>query len=400
MAPFRLYAFRSILRAVLILALAAACNMPLAASRGGPDSLPGAPPQSTPAAAPATPAAAVLAPVAAKSTATPLPTPSPTPTPPPSLGTLAREQGVWIGSSVSPGLLSEDSDYAQLLLREFNSVTPENAMKFEVIHPEPGVYDFSGADAIVEFAGRHGLLVRGHTLVWDNQLPPWIVNGEYTREEWIAILRDHIHTVVGRYRGRVAAWDVVNEAFSREGALFNTHWLRVIGPEYLALSFQWAHEADPDALLFYNDNGGEGLTRQSEAIYALMQGLLAAGVPVHGVGMQMHTTLETAPTPHELAANMERLAALGLQVHITEMDVRTQYSSASDEEKLLAQAQVYQNVLGVCLSAANCTLFATWGINDAHSWIRWYTGNDDMPLLFDRESKPKPAYEALMALFR
>ena len=137
-----------------------------------------------------------------------------------------------------------------------------------------------------------------------SQLPAWLTEGTWTRDELIAIIREHITTVVGHYRGRVAAWDVVNEGVGDDGSLRDTIWLRGIGPEYIDMAFRWAHEADPDALLFYNDYAGEGLGTKSDAIYALVQGLLERGVPINGVGLQMHVSLRWSPQPQDVAANM------------------------------------------------------------------------------------------------
>ncbi|MDW8049331.1 MAG: endo-1,4-beta-xylanase, partial [Nitrososphaerota archaeon] len=233
----------------------------------------------------------------------------------PSLRTLAEKCGIYIGAAVEPDYLT--MDYAETLKREFNMVTTENVLKFGPVHPQPTVYSFAGADRVIEFAEAHGMKVRGHTLVWHSQLPSWITAGRYTRDEWIQILRDHIMTVVGRYRGRIYAWDVVNEAIDDSGALRNTIWLQNIGPEYIELAFRWAHEADPNALLFYNDYGAEGLGVKSDAVYNLVKGLLEKGVPIHGVGLQMHISADSPPSPQSVAANIRRLNNLGLEVHIT-----------------------------------------------------------------------------------
>ncbi len=178
----------------------------------------------------------------------------------------------------------------------------------------------------------------------------------------------------------------------------NTFWLQKIGPEYIELAFRWAHEADPQALLFYNDYNNEGLNPKSDAIYRLVQDLRSRGVPIHGVGLQMHLRVDLPPDTQAVAANMERLAQLGLQVHITEIDVRIQNGSGSTEERLRAQAQIYRDMLSVCLNATNCPAFVTWGVSDQYSWIPGFTGNPDAPLLFDASFQPKPAYNALVEL--
>lgn len=322
----------------------------------------------------------------------------------PSLGSLALGHGILIGSAVSGNWLTTDKAYAGLVSREFTLLTPENSMKFEVIHPALDRYDFFDGDLVVKFAQQNGLRVRGHTLVWFNQLPKWVTDaykkGSYTREQWINILRDHIYTVVGHYKGKIYAWDVVNEAISDQGLLLDSLWLDTIGPDYIALAFQWAHEADPQALLFYNDFSGEGMNIKSQTIYSLMDGLLKAGVPVDGIGMQMHISLVKYPAARELAANMRRLEALGLQVHITEMDVRIQDSSAPMAERLATQAAIYKEIYTVCMQAPNCTAFSTWGLTDAHSWIPSFTGHADAPLLFDQNGQPKPAYKAIINILK
>ncbi len=315
----------------------------------------------------------------------------------PSLRSLAQAIGIYIGAAADPSLIQSDPGYAELLSHEFNMLTPENVMKFETIHPEPERYDFYPADILVAYAQAYGMGVRGHTLVWDSQLPAWVTQGNFTREQWIAILRDHIYTVVGHFRGQIYAWDVVNEALDNEGRPRDTIWLRAIGPDYIAMAFQWAHEADPQAKLFYNDDNGEGMNQKSQAIYQLVQGLLAAGVPINGVGLQMHVSLSSAPSAQDLAANMQRLRELGLEVHITEMDVRIQSSNKSLDEKLQLQAQVYQSVLTTCLAAPNCKAFVTWGVSDRYSWIPGFTGHPDAPLLFDQAGQPKLAFYTVMS---
>jgi endo-1,4-beta-xylanase len=312
-----------------------------------------------------------------------------------SLRALAEIRDIQIGAAVAARPLQSEALYTETLAREFSMLTPENAMKFESLHPDRDRYDFGNADAIVDFAEAHGMQVRGHTLVWHNQLPRWLTEGNWTRDELIEILREHIMTVVGRYRGRVVAWDVVNEAVADDGSsLRDSIWLRGIGPEYIDMAFRWAHEADPDALLFYNDWGGEGQGPKCDAIYALVRDLWQRDVPIHGVGLQMHVGLDACPEPQDVAANMERLAALGLEVHITEMDVRIDLPAT--QEELDEQARVYRDMLQVCLSAENCTGFVLWGFTDSHSWIPDFFQGCGAALIFDKAYHPKPGCNALM----
>lgn len=208
------------------------------------------------------------------------------------------------------------------------------------------------------------------------------------------ILKNHIYTVVGRYRGRIYAWDVVNEAIADDGSLRRTIWLEKIGPEYIELAFRWAHEADPNALLFYNDYNAEGLGPKSDAVYNLVKNLLEKGVPIHGVGLQMHVSVEWPPNTNDIYANIKRLNELGLEVHITEMDVRIR-EPATDED-LIRQAEIYRNVLKVCLNAKNCKAFVMWGFTDRYSWIPFFFSGYGSALIFDEDYQPKLAYQYLL----
>ncbi len=311
------------------------------------------------------------------------------------LRSLAQARHFYVGTTVNVDALSSEPVYSATLAREFNMVTPEVSMKFSETEPQPDVYTFAKADSIVAFAQAHQMQVRGHNLVWFTDLPMWLTSGTFTRDQLIAILRDHIMTEVTRYRGQVNIWDVVNEAVGDNGALRDSIWLRGIGPQYIDMAFQWAHEANPQARLFYNDYGGEGLGRKSDAIYALVKGMLQRGVPIDGVGLQMHISLDSYPNPQDVLENMQRLTALGLEVQITEMDVKTQDDPRPMAAKMTAEAQLYGEMLHTCLSVAHCTAFVMWGFTDAHSWIPAYTGHPDYPLIFDAEYHPKPAYFAL-----
>jgi endo-1,4-beta-xylanase len=274
----------------------------------------------------------------------------------------------------------------------------EQEMKFEPIHPENDRYDFAAADWTVALAERYQMAVRGHTLVWHNTLPNWLLTGQWTRDELSGILKDHVQTVVGRYRGRVLAWDVVNEAIADDGTLRDCIWLQGIGPEYIEMAFHWAHEADPNALLFYNEGGGEGLGPKSDAIYALVKGLQERGVPIDGVGLEMHVRIDAPPDPAAVAENLARYAELGLQVQITEMDVFIDLPVTA--EKLDRQALVFSQMLETCLAAPNCTAFVVWGFSDRQSWVPYYFAEYDAATLFNQAYRPKPAYEALRAALR
>jgi endo-1,4-beta-xylanase len=312
----------------------------------------------------------------------------------PTLRSRAQQHGVQIGAAVSIDALRNDEAYRRTLGREFNRVVAENVMKFENVHPERDRYTFEDADEIMRFARRHGMIVHGHTLVWHTQVPDWLEQGDFTSDEMKVILQAHIQTVVGRYRGQIKSWDVVNEAIADDGTLRKTLWLDRIGPEYIELAFRWAHEADPDARLIYNDYGGEGDNPKSDAIYKLVRDLRERGVPIHGVGMQMHIGEYDAPWAPDVAANMQRLAELGLDVYISEMDVRL--GMPASPESLTAQAQLYRTMLEVCMSAPNCKALTLWGMTDKYSWIPKFFPGTGVALIFDEAYEPKPAYVEMM----
>jgi endo-1,4-beta-xylanase len=207
---------------------------------------------------------------------------------------------------------------------------------------------------------------------------------------------------MGHYKGKIFAWDVVNEAVDDNNKMRESVWYKVIGPDYIEQAFRFAREADPDAKLFYNDYNTEGMGSKSGAVYKMVKELKEKGVPIDGVGLQMHIGAAPgeAPSAKALAANIKRLNDLGLEVHITEMDVKIQKLSGTDEEKFQKQADVYAMVLKTCLEAENCTALVTWGLTDQFSWIPGFTGHPDAPLLFDKKYQPKPAYHALIKVLQ
>jgi endo-1,4-beta-xylanase len=282
-----------------------------------------------------------------------------------------------------------------VLAHEYDSVTPENAMKFAFIHPERHRYDFDDADRIVRFAREHHMKVRGHTLVWYREAPDWVTKGKWTRPQLERVLRDHIRTVVGRYRGKVAEWDVVNEALGEDGKLRDSVWTRVIGPDYIPLAFRWAHEADPDARLFYNDFDLEYPGPKARAAVDLVRRLKADGVPIDGVGIQAHELTVHTPTTEELDAALRSYTDLGLDVAITELDVGVHLPASRRE--LAEQADVYRYVLDACLDVPRCTSFTTWGFTDRHSWVPGEIDGFGDALPFDQDDRAKPAARALKA---
>lgn len=316
---------------------------------------------------------------------------------------VADQSHILVGAAVRPSLFSEAA-YSATLAREFNMVEPEDAMKWWTVRHTADAFDFREGDEAVRFAQAHGMKVRGHCLVWDHNNPEWLAQGHFTPAQLSHLLEEHITTVMKHYAGQVFAWDVVNEALDENGRLKNSPWydqpgigLSEKGTAYIEQSFRWAHEADPQALLFYNDNGGEGLNRKSDAIYAMVKDFKLRGVPIDGVGLQLHISqfdLDIAA----IAANIARLTALGVQVHITELDVSLPLDSSGStmNDDLLRQAEVYRGVVHACLQSPGCTAIQTWGFTDKYSWIGSHShGTRGAGLPFDRAYKPKPAYDAM-----
>ncbi|PEC51944.1 endo-1,4-beta-xylanase [Bacillus sp. AFS096315] len=312
-----------------------------------------------------------------------------------SLRTLAEKNNFSIGTAVNGSSFLNDSQYRHTLKTEFNVITLENELKFVNVHPQSNMYNFILPDYIVDFAMKNNQKVRGHTLVWQNGLPDWINYSNYTRDQLKVILKNHIQTVVGHYKGKIYAWDVVNEAFNDNGSLRDNIWLRKIGPEYIELAFQWAHEADPNALLFYNDDRNDSLNDKSNAIYETFKSLKERGIPIDGIGFQTHTSINNVRDYNSISKNIVRLSKIGLQVQITEMDVKIQDSDDSTKIRLDKQAKLYADTLKICLTHKNCNAFVTWGFTDKYTWIPSYTGRDDKPLIFDSKYKPKPSYNSL-----
>jgi endo-1,4-beta-xylanase len=292
----------------------------------------------------------------------------------------------------------DDPDYTSTFLANFDSLTPEHEMKWAAIEPARGVFDFRRADALVAFAAAHGRAVRGHALVADKPLPGWLTSPllPWSRDQLIAIMHEHIAAVVGRYRGRVAEWDVVNEAFAPDGSLARNVWLRTIGPGYIELAFRFAREADPGAALYLTDTGAEWPGRQQDAIFALAADLRARGVSIDGVGFQNHVMAARYPSRAELETAFRRFGSAGLRTEITEMDVASPVTGALSD-RLAEQTAAYAAAAQACAAVPACVRFTTWGVSDRFSW----KPAAEMPLLFDYDWDPRPAYDAVaLALAR
>jgi endo-1,4-beta-xylanase len=314
---------------------------------------------------------------------------------------------------VAVNLNSLRGDDSALIMKEFNSITPENDMKMSPIHPAENGYNWRNADVIVAFAQRNGLKIRGHNLVWhyESQTPQWIFKDKgnpASKEVVLQRLKDHITTVVNRYKGKIYAWDVANEVISdkRDEYLRPSDWYRICGEEYIAKAFQWAHEADPDALLFYNDYNEINPVKR-EKIYKLVKGLKDAGIPIHGVGLQAHWAINE-PSERQLDSTLKRFADLGVKIQITELDISVytkehdarerrpeDANTAFTAEKEAAQIEKYKMCFELFRKYKSVVSSVTfWNLSDRYSWLDNFPvqNRKDYPLLFDRDLKPKKVY--------
>jgi endo-1,4-beta-xylanase len=337
----------------------------------------------------------------------------------------AYKKHFMIGAALNSAQFTEtDKRGAEIVKKQFNTITPENVLKWGLVHPDPDRYDFAAPDKYVEFGVKNKMFIVGHTLVWHNQTPKWVFEDAQgkplTREALLERLRDHIHTVVGRYKGKIRGWDVVNEALNEDGTMRQTQWYKIIGEDYLAKAFQYAHEADPKAELYYNDYSLENEPKRNGAV-ALLKKLLAQKIPVKAVGLQGHNRM-TWPTLGQQDTTIAAFAALGIKVMITELDVemlpRDTGNQAADvnldiklnktlnpyvdglpESLQQEQAKRYADLFAIYLKhKRSVTRVTFWGVTDGDSWLNGWPvrGRTNHPLLFDREGKPKPAFDAVI----
>src|SRR5690554_1987230 len=309
-----------------------------------------------------------------------------------------------------------DPEGLEMAEYHFNSLTPENVMKWEEIHPEPGKYDFEAADRFVDFAKKHGKYIVAHTLVWHNQTPDWVFlddeGNELDRDSLLARMEDHIKTVVGRYKGKIQAWDVVNEAFNMDGSFRESKWYQIIGDDFIAKAFEFAHEADPKAELYYNDYALENSTKR-KAIIQFAQTLLDQNIPITGIGSQSHLSLSNMPEPEETEQMILDFSELDLTFMITELDINV-LPTARNDGNLRRDTDIYANGLpqeiDKKLADAYAGLFniylkhsdkiervTLWGISDSGSWLNYLPMERvNYPLLFDRNNEAKTAFHAII----
>jgi endo-1,4-beta-xylanase len=308
----------------------------------------------------------------------------------PTLKAAADQTGRLIGAAVGAAYLA-DATYARTAATQLNFITPENEMKWDATEATRNVFSFDRADTILAFAAQNGLQIKGHTLVWHSQLPSWVTDIQDATDLRNTMI-NHITQVALHFRGRVIAWDVVNEAAADAGqSLRSNVFMQLLGARYIDDAFIAAHAADPYARLYYNDYGAEGKGAKADFVYNLVQGMLARGVPIHGVGLQMHTgPTDLSPSAADVASNMQRLAALGLDVMITEMDVQI---CTSD---LQTQSRRFHDIVAGCVAQPFCRAVTVWGIPDKYSWRNGQSCATPRPLLFDDNYAPKPAHAGVL----
>jgi endo-1,4-beta-xylanase len=333
---------------------------------------------------------------------------------PDSLRALAARIGLRFGTALIPQDI-ETPSYAAIAGSQFSVVTPGNGMKWQIVEPAQGSYDWSQADQLVAFARANRQLIRGHTLLWHNQLPDWlttgVANGTITAPQLRELLHQHIMIEVTRYRGKIWQWDVANEFFldsDPSGIDPSNFWIAALGPEIIPQAFRWAHEADPGALLFYNDYniaGEDGTNAKSDAVYAWLQEQLAAGVPIMGIGNQGHLDTQYGFSGARFQQDLERYASAGVKVAITEADVRTFVNNATDQVPtdslaVFAQPYEYSQMLKAALAVPDVISFTVWGFTDSDSWVPGTFAGEGYAAIYDVNQQPKNAYYELQSDLR
>ncbi len=333
-----------------------------------------------------------------------------------SLGALAAPINLRIGNAINTDKLNVDAAYTALAANQYSTVTPENVMKWDSIEPTQGQLNFAPGDKLIAFAQQHNQLVRGHTLLWHNQVPGWLTtgvsNGTISNDQLRELLKQHIFAEVGHFKGKIWQWDVANEIFANswdphplaDGVNGDDFWVSHLGEGIVADAFRWAHQADPHALLFYNDfniAGEDGTNAKADAVYAWAKSLQAQGVPINGIGEQGHLDTQYGFSGARMQDDLARYASLGLKVAITEADVRTfvettdSLQTPTDSLAQFAQPYEFDQELKACLAVRNCISFTIWDIDDADSWVPGVFTGEGYATLYDTNLNPKAAYTTL-----
>lgn len=330
-----------------------------------------------------------------------------------------------VGAAVNRWIYSErDTSQSALVKEQFNSITNENCLKWERVHPRPGEYNFDASDQYVQYGEDNGMVIVGHVLTWHSQTPDWVfedADGEpLTREALLARMKEHIETLMTRYKGRIGYWDVVNEALADDGSMRKNKWYRIIGEDWVARAFEFAHATDPEAGLIYNDYSLSNPAKRDGAV-RLIKSLQEQGLKVDGIGMQCHYHMHT-PALKDLEESIIAFGGLGLQVHVTELDInvlptppRFYGANVNISTEMREELNPYPDSLPVAQQQALAGRYADfftifkehsdkiaritfWGVSDRSSWLNnWpVRGRTNYPLLFDRQLQPKPAFYSVM----
>lgn len=305
-----------------------------------------------------------------------------------------------VGAAISVRGLRNVPIYKNLIIKQYNSITAENAMKMSKVHPSEKVFNWKDADEIVDFAIANNMRIHGHTLIWSSKYPKWVDAFQGDRAAWKNLFKTHIQTVVKHFKGKVKSWDVVNEALTDGGNLKKSVWLEKIGPEYIALAFQYAHEADPDALLFYNDYGQQYGGKKMAAILAMVKDFKKREIPIHGLGLQMHVLVRTSDTKLRNAINAS--ASSGLLIHISELEISVKHNMPETflltDELAMQQAEKYKTIFQAFAAIPKRQQFGitTWNVGDKDAFRNSKIKNHDHPMLFDTNYQPKSAFRAIV----
>ncbi|MEO5627992.1 MAG: endo-1,4-beta-xylanase [Candidatus Saccharimonadales bacterium] len=320
--------------------------------------------------------------------------------PHPPLKALANQQNIALGNFAIANHLGS-KPYTDILTSEFDYALADNTPNWYFtdggLRPSSSTYNFEQMDKVVDFAAANNMPVEAHHFVWGEEkwLPNWLKEGKYNKQQLLDLLHDHISTVGQRYRGKVDTWTVVNEPFTRQQHLFNLRdwWADNTGDQdYIDQSFIWARQADPEATLLLNDFNNESINDTSNLMYDYVKGALARGVPIDGIGMQMHLDGGHPPTKDEVISNMKRFADLGLKIYVTEFDVNMNDVKTNATGKDQIQGNIYYEMMRACIESKVCHHFAYLGITDDETWYNYIGLNDPRPLMFDRRYQPKQAY--------
>jgi endo-1,4-beta-xylanase len=309
---------------------------------------------------------------------------------------LSQNADLFVGAAIDHILLTSDSAYRHLFLTHFTSATAENIFKPAYLHPDENTFNWSEANEFIKFCRDNGKRVHGHSLIWHQQNPQWMVDYKGNRAQWDSMMKLHIQSIVRYYKPNVLSWDVVNEAFNEDGSLRNSIWLQHIGPAYIEKAFRYAHEANPEAILFYNDYGLETNPTKRKAIISFLNNLKLRGVPIDGIGLQMHIDIKYSESSL-IEEAIQEVAKHHYQLHLSEVDISLNPLGRNyelNQNDLEAQAALMFKIVRAYKNIPSYQQFGItfWGISDNYSWIRSYYNRTDYPLLFDDQYQPKPVY--------